>query len=93
MLAQACKTPSEARRAWEWWRLPDLPLGLGGQFAGVHNGALIVAGGSWFPVSKWEGGAKEWVSRVFVLERLDSEWKKFELPQPLAALERQGDRN
>lgn len=84
MLAQACKTPPEARRAWEWRRLPDLPLGLGGQFAGVHNGALIVAGGSWFPASKWEGGAKEWVSHVFVLERLDSEWKKFELPRPLA---------
>jgi N-acetylneuraminic acid mutarotase len=57
---------------------------LAGQFAGVHNGALIVAGGSHFPVSKWAGGRKVWVSDVFVLERPEAQWRKFDLPQPLA---------
>ena len=34
-----------------WKALPDLPgkLGVAGPFAGVHNGALIVAGGANFP--------------------------------------------
>lgn len=84
MLAQACGTSPEPHGVWKWRRLPDLPLGLGGQFAGVHNGALIVAGGSWFPVSKWEGGAKEWVSHGFVLDDAHAEWKRFSLPYALA---------
>lgn len=35
----------------EWQRLPDLPesLGVAGPFVGVHNGALLVAGGANFP--------------------------------------------
>ena len=35
----------------EWKALPDLPgdLGVAGPFAGVHNDALIVAGGANFP--------------------------------------------
>ena len=82
-------SPSCARRpaqpaGWQWQRLPDLPMTLAGQFAGVHNGALIVAGGSWFPVSKWTGGVKKWVGDVFVLERADGAWQRFALPRPLA---------
>lgn len=84
VLAPACRRPPAPAAEWNWRRLPDLPLGLGGQFAGVHNGALIVAGGSWFPVSKWEGGEKQWVSHVFVLVDAQAEWKRFELPRPLA---------
>lgn len=79
-LEQSCKRPHTPA----WTRLSGLPLGLGGQFAGVHGGALIVAGGSWFPVSKWAGGAKQWVADVFVLERPGAAWKKFSLPKPLA---------
>ena len=35
----------------EWKALPDLPgdLGVAGSFTGVHNDALIVAGGANFP--------------------------------------------
>jgi N-acetylneuraminate epimerase len=84
VLAPACRRPPAPASEWKWQRLPDLPLGLGGQFAGVHNGALIVAGGSCFPVSKWEGGAKQWISHMFVLEDAQPIWKRFQLPRPLA---------
>lgn len=32
----------------QWERLPDLPQALAGQFVGVHDGTLIVAGGSYW---------------------------------------------
>ena len=39
-----------------WSELPSLPdpLGVAGPFAGVHNDALIVAGGANFPRPVWE---------------------------------------
>ncbi len=61
-----------------WTELPELPpnpgqetqIGLAGPFAGVHNGALIVAGGANFPEAPpWEGGKKVWWDDVFVLTR------------------------
>ena len=52
MMSSACSKLPENTGSLGWRRLPDLPLALAGQFAGVHNGALIVAGGSHFPVSK-----------------------------------------
>jgi SSS family transporter len=50
--------------------LPDLPdpLGVAGPFAGVHEDALIVAGGAHFAVSPFQGGKKLWLNRVYVLE-------------------------
>lgn len=83
-LSPSCARPPGQPAGWQWQRLPDLPMTLAGQFAGVHNGALIVAGGSWFPVSKWTGGVKKWVGDVFVLERPDGAWQRFALPRPLA---------
>lgn len=83
MLTQACRTSPEPDGVWKWRCLPDLPLGLGGQFAGIHNGALIAAGGSRFPVPKWEGGAKEWASYGFVPDDAHAEWKRFSIPYPL----------
>ena len=61
----------------DWTRLPSLPdkEGFAGSFAGVSNGALIVAGGANFPDKKpWEGGGKVWYDTVFVLQRPDGEW-------------------
>ncbi|MGB7068887.1 MAG: hypothetical protein WBD22_05285 [Pyrinomonadaceae bacterium] len=69
-----------------WSKLPPLPdnHGFAGAFAGVSNGALIVAGGANFPEKPpWEGGKKIWTDKIFVLERPGSEWKSgFTLPFP-----------
>lgn len=46
-------------------------------FAGVSRGALLAAGGANFPGKKpWDGGAKVWYDRVFVLERPDGAWRE-----------------
>ncbi len=56
--------------------LPDLPdeLGVAGPFVGVHNDALIVAGGANFPKPVWENG-KVWRDRIYVLTRAKNEKK------------------
>ena len=67
--------------------LPPLPdqEGFAGAFAGTTHGSLIVAGGANFPDKKpWEGGAKVWTDRVFVLEQPSGEWKRAgKLPRAL----------
>ncbi len=53
-----------------WEELPELPnaQGLGGAFAGVSNGALIVAGGSNFSQAAETGlGSKVWYADIYVL--------------------------
>lgn len=72
-----------------WSKLPPLPdpEGFAGMFAGVSNGALIVAGGANFPDGlPWEGGRKVWYDRIYVLESPRSDWKVADrrLPTPLA---------
>ncbi len=61
-----------------WTELPPLPneLGLAGPFAGVHNDALIVAGGANFPSPVWEKD-KVWHDRIFVLTKAGNKhvWK------------------
>jgi len=60
-----------------WTRLPDLPdapeaaqrLGRAGMFAGVHNDALILAGGANFPTDRLKGGEKTTHDDIFVLVR------------------------
>lgn len=79
----------------EWRRLGTLPPapgtleqpGVAGAFTGIHNGALIIAGGANFPAGPvWEGGPKEYHADIYVarLGRNDTlEWIKsssFELP-------------
>jgi SSS family transporter len=57
-----------------WEGLPELPAvsgqpdnyGVAGAFSGIHNGALIVAGGANFPEPRWESD-KEWHSEIWVL--------------------------
>ena len=59
-----------ARIAWQ--QLAPLPdnFGFGGPAVGVHNDALIVAGGANFPDGPpWTGGAKKWHDQIFVLPR------------------------
>src|SRR5882757_7552142 len=73
--------------AGEWKQLPSLPdaEGFAGSFAGVSNGALLVAGGANFPRKRpWEGGTKVWYDHVFVLASPDATWTEAPaLPQPL----------
>lgn len=74
----------------DWEQLADLPpvgnqtdaLGVAGPYVGVHNDALIVAGGANFPKPYW-GEDKVWHDDIWVLER-SGEWTKGgSLPLPL----------
>ncbi|MGV3508613.1 MAG: Kelch repeat-containing protein [Sphingobacteriaceae bacterium] len=72
----------------KWDQLPPIPdaVGYAGSFAGVSNGALIVAGGANFPDggAPWTGSVKKWHDKIFVLEKGASEWKEVgKLPRPL----------
>jgi len=63
----------------QWESLPSLPplvgedsqLGVAGPFSGIHNDALIVAGGANFPKPVWQT-AKEYHKQIYVLENLSS---------------------
>ncbi|WP_217647103.1 hypothetical protein [Planctomicrobium piriforme] len=70
-----------------WTQLPALPdrEGFAGSFAGVSNGALVVAGGANFPERRpWEGGAKIWYDTAFVLDAPNGTWRTgMRLPRPL----------
>jgi len=65
-------------------------LGLAGAFSGVHNDALIIAGGANFPEGlPWEGGQKKWYDDIFILAKAENgkkDWikTKVKLPRPLA---------
>lgn len=66
--------------------LPD-PIGFAGAFAGVADGALLVAGGANFPdLPPWDKGKKEWYANIYVLPAPDSAWEKAptQLPRPSA---------
>ncbi|HKE30068.1 MAG TPA: hypothetical protein VKB88_47315 [Bryobacteraceae bacterium] len=65
--------------------LPFIPEPLAGQFAGVHGGRLIVAGGTYWSMPKWDGGEKRWTQAIYTLGPGESEWRKSgEQPEPLA---------
>ncbi|AQQ09107.1 Na(+)/glucose symporter [Sedimentisphaera cyanobacteriorum] len=78
-------------RYMDWTELPELPdsLGRAGMFSGVHNDALILAGGANFPKPVWESD-KQWHNDIYVLTKApesDSgfQWHTgFSLPRPLA---------
>lgn len=47
--------------------LPPPNIGVAGAFSGIHNGAIIVAGGANFPNGMpWEGGKKQYSNEVYV---------------------------
>ncbi|TWU49233.1 sodium:solute symporter family transporter [Rubripirellula reticaptiva] len=59
-----------AQELLSWNELPPVPdeLGLAGPFVGVHNDAMIVAGGANFPQPVWDND-KVWHDHVFVMKR------------------------
>jgi N-acetylneuraminic acid mutarotase len=68
-----------SRSQLKWSKLqpvPD-PIGFAGSFAGVANGALLVAGGANFPDggAPWTGSVKAWHDDIFVLESPEGKWK------------------
>ncbi|WP_419195168.1 sodium:solute symporter family transporter [Novipirellula herctigrandis] len=71
-----------------WSELPPMPdeLGLAGPFAGIHNDALIMAGGANFAKPVWEN-EKQWHEKIFVLVKNGDgyEWKDGgKLSKPIA---------
>jgi len=61
----------------------EAKLGQAGVFAGRSGNVLLIAGGSYFPGKKpWEGGQKNYVANIFVLQKdsngrfswLDRQW-------------------
>ena len=71
-----------------WSELPQFPnsVGVAGPFVGVHNDALIVAGGANFQPPVWQA-EKEWHDEIFVLVRSGDTYLWQEagtLPRPIA---------
>ena len=76
------------------FKVPDLPadnsavnaLGFAGMLGGVLQGDILLAGGGAnFPNGlPWEGGKKEWSSRLYILENQKWRVAKSKLPFPLA---------
>src|SRR5690606_35831856 len=82
------RSQAQTSHAWfSWAELPAIPdaTGFAGSFAGVSNGALVVAGGANFPDgAPWNGGTKTWYDHVYVLEQPTGQWKLAgRLPLPL----------
>ena len=73
--------------AFSWKQLPPIPdqEGFAGSFAGVSNGALLVAGGANIIGQRWDNPIqKKWYSSLFVLLEPDGKWSGgFELPRPI----------
>src|SRR5512140_1842135 len=69
--------PLAALLLFTWRDLPPLPQAVAGQFVGVLNDELIVAGGShWDGVPPpWAGGKKLWSDAVCALGRGDKQWR------------------
>ncbi|HQN35342.1 MAG TPA: sodium/solute symporter [Sedimentisphaerales bacterium] len=86
LLAGASAWAGEMLRWEELPALPDTP-GLGGPLVGVHNDALIVAGGAYFPEPVWES-EKLWRDEAWVLVASGAggyEWLAgFKLDRPIA---------
>jgi N-acetylneuraminate epimerase len=64
--------------ALRWSKLPSLPdpEGFAAPFAGVSNGALMVAGGANILGDNWaDAFTKTWYDSVFVLGQPDGKWK------------------
>ncbi|RRB04794.1 sodium:solute symporter family transporter [Larkinella rosea] len=74
--------------SFNWSQLPALPdpVGFAGSYAGVSNGALLVAGGANFPdnVGPWGTTKKTWYDAIYALDKPDGQWKKVgKLPRPM----------
>jgi N-acetylneuraminic acid mutarotase len=68
-------------------KLADIPdaHGFAGPYAGMSNGALIVAGGANFPGDPpWKGGTKAWYDAGYVLPKGETTWRKIDAALPSA---------
>ncbi|HVU56167.1 MAG TPA: sodium/solute symporter [Puia sp.] len=88
MNSRSQTNPPSVKDFFSWSQSNPLPDadGLAGAFAGVSNGALIVAGGTNFPGNgrPWTGGVKTWYDKIYVLDRPDGTWSVAgRLPRPL----------
>ena len=89
ILAGSLTLAKEPAARLRWESLPPLPdeLGLGGPLVGVHNGALIVGGGTNFPRPVWET-TKVWRDRAWAFVRNQDgtcQWLgDFALARPIA---------
>ena len=86
MTLVAARAEAQDQRPLLQWRThPNLPTAVAGQFVGVSNKALIVAGGAHFPTPLFEGGVKQWIDEISILEPGAAQWKTgFRLDAPLA---------
>ena len=83
-----CIVRADDAKLLSWSKLPSIPdeLGFAGPFAGVHNDALIVAGGANFPKPVWDND-KVWHDGIYVLTKTGDEftWTNAgQLPRPIA---------
>lgn len=69
----------------------DISIGVAGPLTGIHNGALIIAGGANFPdAMPWSGGKKKYHDEIFVLKQKrngNCQWldtRAFKLPAATA---------
>jgi len=74
--ANASAEEDKTTIALDWGQLPDLPneLGVAGPLVGVHNNALIVAGGANFPKPVWESD-KAWHDEIHVLTKTEDGYR------------------
>lgn len=71
----------------QWGQLAPLPdrVGVAGPFAGITGNALLVVGGANFPDrAPWEGGARAWSDRIFVLTSPGGAWRELDERLPRA---------
>ena len=88
------------QRAIKWdGALPALPRPLSGHVLGISGDTLIVAGGTDFPISLFQGGAKVWYDDVYALPPGASAWirQTVKWPRPIGyaavvSIERRRDR-
>lgn len=74
-----------AHAALNWDDLPPLPEAISGHATGVLGETVVVIGGSSFPVSPFQGGAKQWHSAVYWLPLGADAWEHAgDLPEPRA---------
>ncbi|MFV0604335.1 MAG: hypothetical protein ACK5NK_00715 [Niabella sp.] len=90
MLLAACNIMQKNKPVFTWEQFAMLPnvggassLGYAGPVTGIHNNALIVGGGTNFPVGMpWSGGKKKYYDVAYVLDIKNKQagFKEFKLP-------------
>jgi len=59
-----------------WQELPALMQPIAGQFVGVSNGKLMVAGGTSWDAPPWLSGTKTWTDKVQIFEEGATQWRE-----------------